>query len=333
MSGPAGVPPALAVHGGAGAARRLDPQDEAGRRDALARSLRAGHALLLAGAPALEAVEAAVRVLEDHPGFNAGLGSVLTSAGRVEMDACVADGATRRFGAVAAVSRLANPVSAARAVMEDGRHVLLVGEGAERFAFGAGLPAVASESLATDLRRAQLARAARAGRTALDHDASGPDAVEPEEPAPPEAEPGAQGTVGAVARDAAGRLAAATSTGGMTNQHPGRVGDSPVPGAGTWADADCAVSGTGTGEAFLRVAFAHQVAARVRFTGAGLQEACRDALAEVAALGGRGGCIAVACQGEPVLCFDTTAMFRGAVGADGEARVALYAEPLAACRS
>jgi beta-aspartyl-peptidase (threonine type) len=315
---------ALAVHAGAGAIEhgRLGEEGERHRRRALARSLEVGRRLLRGGASALDAVEAAVRVLEDHPDFNAGLGSVLTVRGRVEMDACIVDGVSRRTGAVAVVSRLANPVSAARAVLEDGRHVLLMGEGAEELAVAAGQSRVEEAQLVTALRRAQLESARAADRTALDHEES------------PRAEPSdgesGMGTVGAVARDAHGGLAAATSTGGMTNQLGGRVGDTPLLGAGTWADEVCAVSGTGTGEAFVRSAFAHQVAARVRYEGRSLDDACRLALADVADLDGRGGCIAIGSQGEPVLRFDTTAMFRGLVTGEDPPRVALYEEPLSA---
>ncbi|MGH9036282.1 MAG: isoaspartyl peptidase/L-asparaginase family protein, partial [Acidimicrobiia bacterium] len=214
----------IAVHGGAGDPRPAE-QDGA-RRAALARSLTAGRDLLVAGGSALDAVIAAVEVLEDDGGFNAGRGSVRTAAGTVEMDAGVADGAGRRLGAVAAVRGVRHPVAAARAVLDDGRHILLAGEGAEDFARAAGL-------------------AFESDGWFIDPDVVG-DAPDPG-PAP--------GTVGAVALDAGSHLAAATSTGGRKGQRPGRVGDSPVPGAGVWADdATCAVSATGEGEAFLRVA-------------------------------------------------------------------------------
>lgn len=295
---------ALAIHGGAGArpGGDLAAERESAQRESLSESLRAGYRVLNREGSALDAVEAAVRVLEDAPELNAGIGSVLTADGTVEMDACIADGQARRVGAVAAIRRIANPIGAARALLDDGRHVLLVGDGAERFAFGCGLPEIDPDRLVTGFRREQLV-AAMGAAAVLDHDGGG--------------------TVGAVARDAQGRLAAGTSTGGMTNQLPGRVGDSPLPAAGTWADARCAVSGTGTGEAFMRAAFAGQVAARLRHAGAGLEEACRAALADVAGLGGRGGCVAVAPEGGPVLCFDTSVMFRGWIDEHGEAWVAI----------
>jgi len=276
-------PPAvLAIHGGAGPGP-AEPDGDGTRwaRQAagLAAALGAGRAVLHDGGPALDAVVAAVALMEDDEEWNAGRGSALTAAGTVELDAAVADGRARRLGAVACVTGVRHPVEAARAVLDDGRHVLLAGPGAEAFARAAGLRFESPGWFVTPRRRQDLAR---------------------------------YGTVGAVARDAEGHLAAATSTGGRTAQLPGRVGDSPIPGAGTWADdATCAVSATGIGEAFLRAAFAHEVDARLRLVGAGLDAACRAALAEVAAAGGDGGCIALAAEGRPVLPFTTTLMHRG----------------------
>ena len=249
-------PPAvLAIHGGAGPA----PEGEAdggasrwpGQADGLVAALRAGLAVLSGGGPALEAVIAAVTVLEDDEHWNAGRGSALTALGAVEMDAAVADGYSRRVGGVASVTGVRHPILAARAVMDDGRHVLLAGPGAEAFACDAGLAFEPPEWFVTDRRRQDLARYLSI--------AAGPGG----------------GTVGAVARDRAGHLAAATSTGGRTGQLPGRVGDSPIPGAGTWADdASCALSATGIGEAFVRAAFAHEVDARLRLEGVDLDSAC-----------------------------------------------------------
>lgn len=286
-------PPAvLAIHGGAGPA----PDDPgAGSRwprqaSGLAAALRAGVAVLSAGGPAVDAVVAAVAVLEDDEQWNAGRGSALTAAGTVEMDAAVADGTSRLFGGVAAVTGVRHPVLAARAVMDDGRHVLLAGSGGEAFAREIGLSLESDHWFVTDRRRRDLARRIADGR-----------------PAPP-----GGSTVGAVARDVDGHLAAATSTGGRTGQLPGRIGDSPVPGAGTWADdATCAVSATGIGEAFLRAAFGHEVDARLRLGGADLEAACRAALEAVGAAGGEGGCIAVTAAGPPVLVFTTALMHRG----------------------
>jgi beta-aspartyl-peptidase (threonine type) len=225
----------------------------------------------------------------------------------VEMDAAVADGRGRRLGGVAAVSGIRHPVLAARAVMDDGRHVLLAGAGAEAFARQAGLTFEPEEWFVTDRRRRALARRPVADRTP----------------------PVGGSTVGAVARDAGGHLAAATSTGGRTGQLPGRVGDSPVPGAGTWADdATCAVSATGVGEAFLRASFAHEIDARLRLEGAELDAACREALAAVTAADGDGGCIAVSAEGSPVMPFTTALMHRGWAEVGGPLWVAAAPGPL-----
>jgi isoaspartyl peptidase/L-asparaginase-like protein (Ntn-hydrolase superfamily) len=234
--------------------------------------------------------------MEDDQEWNAGRGAALTAAGIAELDAAVADGRSRRLGAVACVTGVRHPVHAARAVMDDGRHVLLAGPGAEAFARTAGLAFEAADWFVIERRRRDLAR---------------------------------HGTVGAVARDAEGHLAAATSTGGRTAQLPGRIGDSPIPGAGTWADdATCAISATGVGEAFLRAAFAHEVDALIRLAGADLDAACRAALAAVTAAGGDGGCIALAAEGPPVLPFTTSLMHRGWAELDGPLWVGAGPGPL-----
>jgi L-asparaginase/beta-aspartyl-peptidase (threonine type) len=241
------------------------------------------------GGPAVDAVVAAVVVLEDDEQWNAGRGSALTAAGTVEMDAAVADGTSRRFGGVAAVTGVRHPVLAARAVMDDGRHVLLAGAGAEGFARDIGLAFEPGHWFVTARRRHDLAQRLADG--------------------PP---PSGGSTVGAVARDVDGHLAAATSTGGRTGQLPGRIGDSPIPGAGTWADdVTCAVSATGIGEAFLRTAFGHEVDACLRLGVVDLEAACRAALEAVGAAGGQGGCIAVMAEGPPILPFTTALMHRG----------------------
>jgi isoaspartyl peptidase/L-asparaginase-like protein (Ntn-hydrolase superfamily) len=279
-------------------------------RAALTCALASGHGLLAAGGSAVDAVVAAVRVLEDCEWLNAGRGSVLDATGRVEMDAAVMDGASRRAGAVAGLRDVVNPVLAARAVMERSPHVLLAGDGAERFARDQGLPRAARDFFVTELRRRQLA-------DWRERSAAG-------------APQGGGGTVGAVARDARGHLAAATSTGGLTGKLPGRVSDSALIGAGTFADdATCALSATGTGDAFIRTGFAHAVDALVRHAGEGLEAACERALAGVRALGGSGGCIAVDSAGRAALPFDTAWMARGLIGPDGRPRVALApGEPL-----
>lgn len=295
----------LAVHGGAGP--RGGDADREEERAALRESLAAGGAVLGRGGSALDAVCAAVRVLEGAPALNAGRGSVLAADGVCEMDAAVCRGSDLAAGAVACVRRVLQPVDAARAVLEGSPHVLLAAEGADRFAEEVGLATASPEHFVTPERRAQLERVRARGGLALDSDAGG--------------------TVGAVARDAAGHLAAATSTGGLVNKRPGRVSDSAQVGAGTWADdATCAVSATGHGESFLRCAFAHEVHARLRFGDEPLEKACAGALERVRALGGRGGCIAVDRFGRLALPFRAGAMLRGFVDAEGTAQVAVGPE-------
>jgi isoaspartyl peptidase/L-asparaginase-like protein (Ntn-hydrolase superfamily) len=298
------------VHGGAGAAPAAEEERSAHHelRAALADALVSGHRALAGGGSALDAVVAAVRVLEDCPWLNAGRGSVLCATGELEMDAAVMDGASRRAGAVAGLRSVVNPVLAARAVMERSPHVLLAGDGAERFARGQGLACAAPESFVTELRRRQLARWRERSSQA--------------------AQPAGGGTVGAVARDPQGHLAAATSTGGITGKLAGRVSDSALIGAGNFADdATCAVSATGTGDAFIRAGFAHRVDALIRHAGLSLAEACQRALAEVRGVGGCGGCIAIDSAGRVALPFDTEAMSRGVIGPDGRPRIAFGSEP------
>jgi isoaspartyl peptidase/L-asparaginase-like protein (Ntn-hydrolase superfamily) len=300
--------PLVAVHGGAGALERggPSPAEEAEARRALGEALSVAMTCLREGGAALDAVVEAVAVLEDHPLFNAGRGSALTAKGRVEMDASVMDGATRAAGGVACVRTVRSPVRLARLVLERTPHVLLVGAGAEAFARAQGLPRVDPAWFVVPEQRERLRRARRRARRS---------------------EPPGHGTVGAVARDSAGHLAAATSTGGLVNQLPGRVGDSPIPGAGTWADdASCAVSATGAGEALIRVAFGHELDAGMRLGGLTLDEAVHAALARLAALGANGGCIALAREGAPVLSFTSAAMWRGWLAAGGETHVALRPE-------
>jgi len=272
--------PALAVHGGAGG--RL-PSDEGPYRDALAAALDAGWTALATGG-ALAAVEAAVVLLEDAPLFNAGRGSVLTAAGTVEMDAAIASGTDLRTGAVACVTRVRNPVLLARAVMERTPHALLSGRGAETLAVEFDLELMKPSWFVTPRERERLAAAVRA-------------------------ETG--GTVGAVARDESGALAAATSTGGVRGQLPGRIGDSPLFGAGTYADARCAVSATGDGETVIRAVAAYEIA-RLVGEDVPVAEAAERVLRDrVGALGGAGGVIALGVDGDPALTFTTAARHRG----------------------
>lgn len=265
-------------------------------RDALREGLDTGLRHLAQTGAALDAVQAAVCVLEDSELFNAGHGSRLTSAGTVEMDAAIMDGRDARAGAVAAIRRVRNPIVAARALLDAGAHVLLCGEGADAFAEQAGIEPVDPEALVAAARRR------RSGVV------------------------GGLGTVGAVARDAAGRLAVATSTGGTQDKLPGRIGDSPLIGAGTWADELCAVSGTGDGEVFIRAVFTHEVAGRVRHGRQDLEQACVASLERVRALGGEGGCIAIGPRGLPVFAFNTSGMPRGFIEPGGAARVAIFAD-------
>lgn len=299
----------LVVHGGAGNITPLavDSFHETACRAALAEALLAGVGVLREGGTALRAVEIAVRLMEDFELFNAGRGSVLTSAETVEMDAAIMDGRQRRAGAVGAVKRVKNPVSAALAVMEQSPHVMLVGDAADSFAEERGLMLMEPSHFITPHRLEQFRRAHEAGRISRDHDED------------------ALGTVGAVARDRDGNLAAATSTGGLMNKLPGRVGDSPTIGAGVWADnAACAVSATGDGEMFVRAVFAHEVDALIRIGGLPLERACRLALERVSNLGGAGGCIAVDRDGEIAMPFTTNGMYRGWIRLDGQMHVEIF---------
>lgn len=313
----------LAIHGGAGTLRRaaMSPEAEARYREALRVILEDGGRRLEAGENALDVVVEAVRQLEECELFNAGKGAVYTADERHELDASVMDGRDRRAGAVAGVTRLRNPVLAAREVMAHSGHVLMIGRAAEHFAIGQGVEMVAPEWFGTPQRLEQLrhAKASALGQV-LDHD--GQDAVG----RGPIDEKTKFGTVGAVALDLHGHLAAATSTGGMTNKRPGRVGDSPIPGAGCYADdRSVAVSCTGTGEAFIRAVAAHEVAALVRIGGLSLDEACKRVLfEELPQVGGDGGLIAVDRHGAVHLGFNTEGMYRGSVRPGQAPYVGIY---------
>jgi beta-aspartyl-peptidase (threonine type) len=281
---------------------------DAGARAGLAAALEAGGAILRSGGSALDAVEAAVRVLEDDPHFNAGRGAALPREGCAELDAAIMCGRTRAAGAVARVTTSRSPVVLARAVMERSAHVFLAGIGADAFSRAIGVEQVPNDWFVTDTRRAQLAELLAKGGDGFDVEMK-------------------YGTVGAVARDAAGHVAAATSTGGVTGKRWGRIGDSPVIGAGTWADdRSCAVSCTGAGEFFLRAGAAHEIGARMRLAGEGLQQAVAAVLADVKALGGPGGIIAVTPSGEIGWRFTTTGMYRGRATGGGDRAVAIYGD-------
>ncbi|WP_132986619.1 isoaspartyl peptidase/L-asparaginase family protein [Luteimonas terricola] len=320
----AAAKPVLAIHGGAGVVRAgLSPGDQAAARAGLERALLAGHAKLQAGAAALDAVIAAITVLEDDPAFNAGHGAVFTHEGRNELDASLMDGRDGSAGAVAGVQRVRNPILLARAVMEHSPHVMLVGSGAETFAEGQGIELVDPSYFRTERRWEQLQRALRKDAAEGAEAGAGVDAdVDVERR-------GLKyfGTVGAVALDVEGHLAAGTSTGGMTNKRWGRVGDAPIIGAGTWADARCAVSGTGWGEFYIRTAAAHEVCARVRHRGEGIAAAADAVInGEVVRAGGDGGAIAIDAAGNVAFPFNTEGMYRGWIGADGVPHVAVFAD-------
>ena len=302
----------LAVHGGAGTLRRseMSAAQEALYHAGLRQALTAGRDILAAGGSALDAVTAAVVAFEDDPLFNAGRGAVFTAAGNQEMDAAVMDGRERRAGAVAGISGPRNPVLAARAVMERSPHVMLIGEGALAFCREQGLAFAEPAYFHTAARW-----------RALQETLTGDALVEPDEAR-------RHGTVGAVARDRDGNLAAATSTGGMTGKLPGRVGDSPVIGAGTFADnASCAVSATGYGEFFIRFGAAYEIAARSRYAGQRLSDAAKAVIEELAAKGGTGGLVAVDHTGAIALPFNCAGMYRGYVENDGPIYTAIYDEP------
>jgi L-asparaginase / beta-aspartyl-peptidase len=288
---------ALAIHGGAGVMKALNCSRQSLYLAGLSRALDAGYEVLVHGGTSLDAVTAAGVALEDDPLFNAGRGAVYTAAGTHELDASIMDGASLRAGAVAAVRRIRNPVMAARTVMEKSPHVLLAGDGAEAFAKKHGVALVRQSYFHTAERLQALKKGFKRHH----------------------------GTVGAVALDRQGNLAAATSTGGYTGKLAGRVGDSPLIGAGTYADNDtCAVSGTGWGEAFIRVALAHEVSARMLHLGESVSVAARAALKRVARIGGDGGLIALDRRGNIAMPFSSEGMLRACIRADGRRLLAIY---------
>jgi beta-aspartyl-peptidase (threonine type) len=291
----------IVIHGGAGVVP-TDISDEQRRafEAGLARALDIGFGLLARGGSSLDAVSSAVRALEDDPLFNAGCGSALTREGTAELDASIMDGRDMRAGAVAGVQHIKNPIDLARMVMEKSRHVLLIGRGAEDFALEEGMPLISNLYFRTEDRRAQLEAEQRGERSS-------------------ELLPLAKGTVGAVAFDSQGNIAAATSTGGMTNKRPGRVGDSPIIGAGTFAkNGVCGVSATGHGEYFIRAVAAYHIAAAVEYRGLSLEQATCELIHEkLAQLGGDGGVIAIDGQGRIAMEFNTSGMFRGARDSNG----------------
>ncbi len=315
---PAKPTTALVIHGGAGFVPKdsISPDERRAYHAALDRALDAGNAVLQRGGSALDAVTAAVVVLEDAPQFNAGKGAVFNAKGGHELDAAIMEGHTRRAGAVAGVTTIKNPIRLARTVMEHSPHVMLAGAGAEAFAdTRKDIERVPNSYFDTDKRRTQLEKAqreeaAKGKREARNTDGDAPTYF---------------GTVGAVALDAQGHIAAATSTGGMTNKKWGRVGDAPIIGAGTWADDRCGVSGTGWGEFYIRNAVAHDICARVAYRGDSLQAAAEEVVNRIVpAAGGDGGAIALDKDGNIAMPFNSGSMFRGWIRPDGSRGTAIH---------
>lgn len=297
----------LLVHGGAGVMRRAEmtPEMDAAYRAGLNEALEVGSKVLAGGGQAVDAVEAAVRVLEDNPNFNAGKGAVLTREGVAELDASIMDGRDRRAGAVAQVRTVKNPIRAARHVMDESGRVMFAGRAVDEMAATAGLEIVPPEYFITPRRLEALKRAMAGNLQPMDR----------------------YGTVGAVAMDRQGNLAAGTSTGGMNAKPSGRVGDAPIIGAGTYADnASCAVSATGDGEYFIRASVARMICARVQMEGMSAEQAAQVTLDEVKALGGTGGVIVLGRDGSTALSMNTEGMFRGRADASGKRQVGIYVD-------
>lgn len=313
----------MVIHGGAGTILKstMTPEKEAAYTAALTKALETGYAAIKEGKSSLDAVEATIHILEDSPLFNAGKGAVFTNEGKNEMDAAIMDGSTLKAGSVAGVKIIKNPISAARAVMEKSEHVMMAGAGAEKFAKQAGLMIVDPSYFFTQDRWDGLQKAIKEDSTksVLDHGNK------------QTYKPGTQnkdnkfGTVGCVALDNKGNLAAGTSTGGMTNKKFGRIGDAPIIGAGTYANnATAAISCTGWGEFYIRSVVAHDISALMEYKGLGVAEASQIALEKMAKLGGNGGLIAMDKNGKIAMPFNTAGMYRGTITADGKIEILIY---------
>lgn len=302
--------PVLVIHGGAGViAKDISAEKEKRVRAALKLALETGYAVLKAGGSSLDAVSKAIVVLEDDPDFNAGKGAVFNHDGQNELDASIMDGTSLRAGSVANVHKVKNPILLARAVMEKSAHVMLVGDGAEQFAKSIGMPLVDPKYFYTEERWQELQKALK------------------QEAAKEKSTASPHGTVGAVALDTAGHLAAGTSTGGMTNKRYGRIGDSPVIGAGTYANGKCAVSATGWGEFYIRTVAAHDICARVEYRNESVTQAANEVVMDaVPKLGGDGGVIALDADGNFATPFNTQGMFRGWIDKDGKMHIAIFVE-------
>jgi beta-aspartyl-peptidase (threonine type) len=318
---PAPRPHGLVIHGGAGVIERasMTPEREAEYRARLTEALNAGYAVLDRGGAALEAVTAAINVMEDSPLFNAGKGAVFNADGICELDASIMDGRTQAAGAIAGVHHIRNPINLARDVMLKSPHVMMAGEGAEKFAQSLGYELVPNEYFQTDWRREQLKKAQAKEKDGKERTAAVPTDYFTRTLR--------WGTVGCVALDQAGNLAAGTSTGGMTNKKFGRVGDAPIIGAGTYAhNATCAVSATGWGEYFIRVGVARDIAAQMEYKGTPLREAAAATIAKVGKLGGDGGVIALDARGNIAMEFNSPGMYRAAKLSNRPAIVAIYGD-------
>jgi beta-aspartyl-peptidase (threonine type) len=317
---------AIVVHGGAGVIERADltPEQEAAYRAAMTKVTQAGGEVLEKGGSALDAIEAAIHLLEDDPLFNSGRGAVFTAEGRNELDASIMDGATLKAGAVAGVTRTRHPISLARAVMEKSPHVMLMGSGADTFSKEAGLEQAEPSYFFTERRWRSLEKFLAEQKLPVPPRPTG--AVVADEAAALAHDEGKYGTVGVVALDQAGHVAAGTSTGGTTGKRWGRVGDSPIIGAGNYAsDASCAVSATGTGEYFIRLTVAREICALVEHKGLSLQAAADEVIqTKLTALGGDGGVIAVAPDGQMAWSYNTSGMYRARLAADEPLTVGIY---------
>ena len=316
----------IVIHGGAGTITRasMTPEKERAYEEGLRRALDAGYSILQTGGTALDAVEAAVKLMEDNPLFNAGKGAVFTNEGRNELDASIMDGKTLKAGAVAGVTTIRNPITAARAVMEKSEHVMMAGKGAEQFAMKNGCAIVDPSYFYTKERWKGLQKARHADSLKRLNQPQGKSFLR--QPDNPDYK---YGTVGAVALDKHGNLAAATSTGGMTNKRYGRIGDSPIIGAGTYANNNtCAISSTGWGEYFIRLVMAKSISDRMELADEILQVAAEELIMkQLPQLGGDGGVIGVDKYGNPVMVFNTSGMYRAYKKSDGEQKVLIYKEP------
>lgn len=307
-------PIAIVIHGGAGTIDKslMTPEKESAYRAKLTEAIEAGYEVLKEGGGSRQAVIAAIVIMEDSPLFNAGHGAVFNHRAEVELDASIMEGAERNAGAVAGVQHIKNPILLADRVLSDSPHVMLIGEGAEEFARGQGFELVENDYFYTERRREQLERAQAKDKQSLSED----DIVEESK----------LGTVGAVALDREGNIAAATSTGGMNNKRFGRVGDSPIIGAGTYADnAACGISATGHGEFFIRAAVAYDICARVKYQGVSLQQAADEVIQQtLTQMGAEGGVVGLAPDGDVVVSFNSTGMYRAAIDSRGVLTIGIF---------